>query len=382
MIPSQRALFDIPADVTYLNCAYMSPLMRHVVEIGERAVAAKARPWTITPPDFFAAPEEGRRLFARLINADDDDIAVVPAVSYGVAVAARNLAPRAGGRILVLEDQFPSMVYGWRELAAAGGGSVETVRRGNHAGIGEALLEAIRPGVSIVACGNLLWTDGSLIDLVAVGARCREVGAALVLDLTQSIGATPFDVAAVDPDFAVAAGYKWMMGPYSLGFLYVAPRWQAGEPIEHNWIARRGSENFAALVDYQDDYQPGARRFDVGEVANFALQPMANAALAQLLEWGVENIRTTLRARTDMLAERAGALGLTCAPRELRAAHFLGLRFPGGPPDGLLERLAERRIHVSLRGDSMRVTPHLYNDEGDIDRLIAALSAELGRSEG
>lgn len=378
MIPSQRALFDIPQDVAYLNCAYMSPLMRHVVEIGERATAAKAQPWRIQPADFFSAPEEGRRLFAALINAQAEDIAVVPAASYGIAVAARNLENQAAGRILLLEDQFPSNVYGWRELARRQGGEIVTVRRGNRAGIGDALLEAITPGTGIVACGNLLWTDGSLIDVAAVGARCREVGAAFVLDLTQSIGATPFDVAAVDPDFVVAAGYKWMMGPYSLGFLYVAPRWQQGEPIEHNWIARRNSENFAGLVDYQDAYQPGARRYDVGEVANFALQPMANAALKQLLDWGVENIQASLRARTDAIAERAQALGLTCAPREHRAAHFLGLRFPQGLPAGLLERLSAERIYVSVRGDSMRVTPHLYNDERDIDRLIDALARETG----
>src|SRR5690606_5697481 len=153
--------------------------------------------------------------------------------------------------------------------------------------------------------------------------------------------------------------YKWLMGPYSIGFLYVAPRRQDGRPLEHNWIARAGSEDFARLVDYSDEFQPGARRFDVGEGANFALRPGAVAALEQILEWGVDEIAATLSAMTDRIAQRAGALGLIASPAGRRAGHFLGLRFPGGLPQGLPERLAASNVFVSVRGDSLRVTPHL-----------------------
>ena len=217
------------------------------------------------------------------------------------------------------------------------------------------------------------WTDGTLIDLQVVARRCREVGAALAVDLTQSIGAMPFDVNDIQPDFAVAAGYKWMMGPYSLGFMYVAPKWQAGRPLENNWIARLGSEDFARLVNYRQDFQPGARRFDVGEGANFALMPMAVAALEQLLDWGVDEIAATLAVRTQAIAERAALLGITASDPAMRAGHFLGLRFPGAMPDDLTQRLAARQVYVSVRGDSMRVTPHLYNDDNDIDRFAGVL---------
>ena len=108
------------------------------------------------------------------------------------------------------------------------------------------------------------WTDGSLIDLAAVSARAQDVGARLVIDGSQSIGAMPLDVGALQPDFVVTVGYKWLLGPFGLGYLYVAEQHRNGEPIEHNWIVRSGSEDFARLIDYRDTYQPGARRFDVG----------------------------------------------------------------------------------------------------------------------
>ncbi len=207
-----------------------------------------------------------------------------------------------------------------------------------------------------------------------MGAKCRAVGAALVLNLTQSLGAMPIDLAAVDPDFAVAANYKWLMGPYGTGMLYVAPRHHQGTPIEHNWINRAGSEDFAGLVNYREDFQPGARRFDMGEKANPPLLWGASAGLDFLLEFGVEAIAASLAAQTEAIAARAAALGLEAAPVGTRAPHFLSLSFgPGGAPEGLTERLAAREVHVSLRGSSLRVTPHLYNDAADAEALIAAL---------
>ena len=181
----------------------------------------------------------------------------------------------------------------------------------------------------------------------------------------------------VRPDYLVCPGYKWLLGPYSLGYLYVAPQHRDGRPLEHNWIARRGSEDFARLIDYRDDYQEGARRFDVGERSNFALVPVGIVGLEQLLAWGVERIAATLAAKTAAIAERAAALGIGAAPSHLRAGHYLGLRLPGGAPPELPERLAEGRVFVSVRGDSLRVTPHLYNHEEDVDRLFEVLRAVL-----
>jgi selenocysteine lyase/cysteine desulfurase len=377
MIPTQRHLFDIPDDVAYLNCAYMSPLLRSVREAGEHGVGLKSHPWKVTPPDFFSNAEKARKLFATLINASAEDIAIVPAASYGAAVAARNLPLRSGQRVIVLDEQFPSNVYAWKESCRTAGAELVTVRRDGDGDWTEAVLAELDERVAIAALPNCHWTDGARLDLERVGAGCRGCGAALVLDLTQSAGALPFDVARVQPDFAFAASYKWLLGPYYLGFLYVAPGHQQGEPLEHNWIDRANSEDFAGLVDYRDEYQPGARRFDVGERANFHLLPMGIAALEQILEWRVAEIADTLAARNRGIAERARALGLECVDDARRAGHFLGLRFSGGIPTGLPESLAARNVFVSVRGNSVRVTPHLYNTDADVDRLFEALEPLL-----
>ncbi|HSH70982.1 MAG TPA: aminotransferase class V-fold PLP-dependent enzyme [Deferrisomatales bacterium] len=377
MLPCQRHLFEIPADVAYFNCAYMSPQLKRVTAAGVEAMGSKARPWEVTPTDFFTTTEAARALCGALIGTGADDIAVVPSVSYGVGVAAANLPVPVGSRILVLEDQFPSNVYPWRAVARARSAEVRTVPRPADGDWTAAVMEHLDDRVAVAALPHCHWTDGGLVDLARVSRRCRELGAALCLDLTQSLGALPFSVGDVEPDFAVAADYKWLLGPYSVGFLYVHPKHHTGAPLEHNWINRRDSEDFARLVHYRDEFQPGARRYDVGERSNFALLPMAVAALEQLREWGVPAIQRTLAATTARIARGAGKLGLTVAPAPLRAGHLLGLRFPAGIPNGLPERLARERVYVSVRGDSIRVAPHLYNDAADVERLLATLAAAV-----
>ncbi len=374
LIPCQRHLFEIPDSIAYLNCAYMSPLLRSVRQAGEQGVARKSQPWDLKPVDFFTETEIVRGQLAQLINTTADSIAIIPAASYGLAAAAQNLTIKPGGQIVILDEQFPSNVYGWWELAQIKDLEIATVNRPEDGDWSRAVLERIDERVTLVALPHCHWTDGGLLDLERIGERCRQVGSALVLDVTQSLGALPLDVERIRPDFLVCACYKWLLGPYSLGFMYVDPRHQGGRPLEQGWIARQGSENFARLVDYQSGYQPGARRFDVGERSNFALMPMVRVALDQILDWGVDRIEATLRRMTQGIGERAQSLGLTMGPDQLRSGHMLGIRFPEGVPEGLGERLARAGVYVSFRGSSMRVSPHLYNTDGDVDRLFGELS--------
>jgi selenocysteine lyase/cysteine desulfurase len=259
-------------------------------------------------------------------------------------------------------------------LAAAKHAKVKTVPRPSDNDWTSAILEHIDADTAVVATANNHWTDGTAVNLVTVGARCREVGAALVLDGAQSLGAVPFSVSTVRPDFIAAISHKWLLGPYSMGFCYVDPKWQDGVALEENWLNRAGSEDFSRLVDYQEGYQPGARRYDVGEASNFILSPIAAAALEQILEWGVQEIAETLRAKTDAIAERAKEMGLVVADREFRAPHMIGVTKPGGFPRELPGLLAEEKVYVSVRGASVRVAPHLYNNDDEIDRLFAALN--------
>ncbi|MCC0018483.1 MAG: aminotransferase class V-fold PLP-dependent enzyme [Rhodobiaceae bacterium] len=379
ILPSQRGAFDIPRDVAYLNCAYVSPLSHKVMAAGAGGIAAKVRPWTLVPDDFFIPADRVRNLAAALLGGTPADYAFAPAASYGIATAALNLPLQAGQDIILLEEQFPSNVYSWQRRAEAAGANIRTVLRaqalssGNALDWASAIEAAITPSTAIVATPHCHWADGSLVDLKRVSAACKKVGAALVLDLSQSAGALPIDIAGTGADFAAIASYKWLTGPYSLGLLYVAPHRQNGQPLEESWIGRKGSEDFAGLVDYVSDYQPGAQRFDMGERANFHLMPMLEAALQQLLDWGVSNIAATLGEKTAHIAAEAESLGLTSPPAHARAGHFLGLSRADGLPDNLVKRLAADNVFVSVRGTSIRVTPHLYNDEEDVTRFFAAL---------
>nr|WP_247717886.1 aminotransferase class V-fold PLP-dependent enzyme [Qipengyuania proteolytica] len=375
---SQRHRFTIPEEVHYLNCAYMAPLADSVSAAMVGGARLKERPWAYRPADFFTSVEAFRSRAAQLAGVAADSLAVVPSVSYALAIAAANLPLGKGQRIVTLADQFPSNVYAWQELAARNGGEVIAVRRPSQSCWSEAVLDAIGPDTAIVAVPNCHWADGRVVDLVAVGEKCRQVGAALVLDLTQSLGAMPVDFAAVRPDFAVAACYKWLMGPYGIGMLYVDPKHHHGQPLEHNWINRAGSEDFSRLVDYRSDFQPGARRFDMGEKSNAPLLNGAVAAFDFLLEFGMEAIAETLAGKTQAIADGAAAFGLSSAPIGTRAAHFLSLDLPDDRPADLTDRLAARQVHVSLRGASLRVTPHLYNTPEDSDALLATLSECLG----
>jgi selenocysteine lyase/cysteine desulfurase len=375
---SQRDLFEVPDHIAYLNCAYMSPLLRRAREVGEWAVSRKSRPWEITPDDFFEEVEVARTLFARLVGGDADGVAVVPSVSYGISVAAANVTVREGEKIIILEDQFPSNVYSWRELASREGAELVTVPRPENSDWTGALIAEIDDRTAVVAAPNCHWTDGSLVGLSRVGERAREVGAALVIDGIQSVGAMPFDVSEVRPDFLVAASYKWLLGPYGVGFMYVDEKHREGQPIEHNWVNRHKSEAFSQLVDYQDAFQPGARRYDVGERSNFVLLPMANEALRQLLDWGIENVSETVGALTDLVEQMAAERGIATIPKDRRARHLIGLLLGPDAPADLATRLMRHDVFVSVRGSSVRVSPHLYNTRADVERFFDVLETVTG----
>lgn len=369
----QRNRFTFEAGVHYLNCAYMAPLSDAVVDAGVAGIERKVRPWEIEPRDFFAGVESVKSLFGRLVNADRDRVAVIPSVSYGLAAVAKNLRVEPGQNVVTVHRQYPSNVYPWRRLAD-GKASIRVVEPANTVGRGqvwnESLLDAIDDDTALVALAPAHWTDGTRFDLERVGERTREVGAALVVDGTQWIGAMPFDVAALQPDAVVCAGYKWLTGPYSIGLAYYGSRFDQGIPIEETWMGRLGSEDFNGLVDYQDEYRPGAARYDVGEASNFILIPMLEAALRQVFDWGPTEIGRYSRWLTNDLVAELRERGFGVEDDAWRADHFFGLRLPSDMDMGALrQRLEQGRISVSLRGGMLRISPHVYNDESDIQAL-------------
>jgi selenocysteine lyase/cysteine desulfurase len=374
---SKRSEFDVPPDVAYFNTANIGPLPHRVREAGERALEWRARPWSIAASDWFDEVERLRGLFARLIDADVEGVALVPATSYGFAIAARNLRLAPHQRIVVLAEEYPSGIYTWRRLANEMGCEITTVEREPGQSWTDAVLATLDETVGLVSVPNVHWTDGSLVDLDAVAGRVRELGCVFAIDASQSCGAMPASVAQLQPDFLVAVGYKWLLGPMSISFLYVASEHRDGQPLEENWINRAGSEDFAALVDYEDAYQPGARRYDVGQRASFQLIPMAVAALEQILEWNPERIAVSLSQTTGAIADGAATVGLQAAPRDRRGPHMLGLDIPRGAGDALKRALADAEVHAAVRGNALRIGPHLHTTPEDVERLLAALADAL-----
>lgn len=372
---SQRELFDLPGTVTYLNAAYLGPRLSSVHDAGRAALERTARPWEIVPQDFFSDAEVARARFAALVGGDADGVALVPAVSYGIALAARNVPIPRGSNVVVLEEQFPSNVYEWRDAAARNGGRVVTVPRPPDHDWTREVLGCIDADTAVAAVPNCHWTDGTVVDLVRVGEAARSVGAALVVDATQSLGVRPLDVTEVRPDWLAVTGYKWMLGPFSLGYCWVAPHLRAGDPLERNWITRAGAEDFAGLVEYTDGFAPGARRYDMGERSNFHVLPMGIVALEQLAGWGVAEVESYIGALTDEIAREATDLGWDVAPDAARSRHMLGLRRPGGIPEKLPALLKDADVYVSVRGTSIRVSPHVYNTRDDTARLLEVLAS-------
>lgn len=378
----QKHLFSIPEGRHYLNCAYMSPLSARVQEAGLAGMGREATPWVVQARDFFEGCDRVRALFARLVGLDEAErVAVVPAASYGLATVARNTRLAPGQNVVTVHEQFPSNVHAWRRLCAEAGAELRSVAAptegaGRAPAWTEAVLAAIDAGTALVAVGTVHWADGTPFDVVAIGARAREVGAAYVVDGTQSIGADPFDVAEVRPDALVCAGYKWLMGPYSVGVAYYGSRYDGGVPLEETWTGRLGSDDFAGLVVPSEEYRPGAARYDMGESAGFTLVPMLVAALEQLQEWGVSRVRAYVvdLARRLLVDDRLRAAGIRADPGD--AAHIFGLRLPTTvDPLSVQARLAAANVHVSVRGRVIRVSPHIYNDDADVEALLAGLAA-------
>lgn len=374
---SCRALFDIPDDVAYFNTAYNAPLLRASRDALVCAAGAKLRPWERAPADFFADAETLRDVSAALFGTAAENFAIVPAASYGISTAARILEPRlqAGDHILVAAQEFPSNIFPWQRIAAERGAAIRTAGRPVDGDWTRAVLAALDRSVRIAALSACHWTDGATFDLVAIGAACRANGTVLVLDVTQSLGAAPLDLAAVRPDFMVAAGYKWLLCPYGFSLLYVDPRWHGERPLEESWLARSNAQDFTRLADYCAEYRAGARRYDVGETCVTTVLPGAIAALRQIEQWGIAGIVARLGAITDRIAAAVAPLGYEILAPHFRSRHILGLSVAGDPQD-LIGLLRARNIHVSQRGDAIRIAPHLHVTDSDVDRLIEALAGD------
>lgn len=376
MLSNRQKDFSLPKSITYLNGAYMSPMLKSVEKVGAEALLKKRNPTLISPEDFFTDSEKLRKEFATLINCKDSKrIAIIPSVSYGMANVVKNIPLERGGQVLVAAEQFPSNYYPWKSLCDERVGEVKIIappqtrlERGKI--WNERILEGINKQTKVVALGNIHWADGTLFDLLAIRKRTKEVGALLIIDGTQSVGALPFDVETVKPDALICAGYKWLLGPYSIGLAYYGEFFDGGKPIEENWINRKNSENFGGLVNYESEYQPGALRYEVGEHSNFILVPMLLKAIEQLNRWKPGNVQAYCNSITKKTIDELMELGFWIEDDTHRASHLFGIRLPLElDMQKVKTELLKKKIYVSYRGDAMRISPNVYNTKEDLKKL-------------
>jgi selenocysteine lyase/cysteine desulfurase len=381
MQSAYRDMFDIPRDVAYLNAAGYSPLPRVTADAGRAAVGNKVQPWRLGPDFSRDQIERARRAAAKVINAAADDIALIPSVGFGVAVIAKNLDVPRGSRVLVLEDDHTAPMLEWHTRAPAQGFIVETVARPGDLDWTSAVLAAItragaRP-LAAVSMSSVHWADGALLDMNAIALAARRQQAALVVDATQGAGVIPVDVMALDPDALIFPSYKWLLGPYSRAFLYLAKRHQSGVPLEQTEHGRRNvrADNDVYLTDIA--YTGSARRFDMGERDHFLSLPMASASIEFVNAMGPAILTSVIKPLTDRLADGLSGLPIALTPAAHRTPHILSVGFPQGRPADLAARLARRNVFAAMRLGKLRLSPHIYNDAADIDRAVAALREAL-----
>ncbi len=378
MLSSQRALFDVPRDVCYLNSAGWSPLPLATQEAARSAVNRKGQPWKL--PATFASDmnERTRAAAARLINADPADVALVSSIAYGVATAAKLFAPPKGSRVLVLENDHTSPVLEWHSRSQTQGFTIDAVPQPADGDWTAAVLSAIdragTPPLSLVSISSIHWSDGGLVDIAAVTDRAKAKGAAVLIDATHGAGVMAIDVKTLDPDFLLFPTYKWTLGPYGRAFAYVAKRHQTGIPLEQTSYGRRDvrAEQDVYFADIR--YLPDARRFDMGEKDHFISMEMAAMGMELLAGWGLPAVEARLDMLTSRIASGLEGTRIKVPARRVRAPNVLSVALPtGANAREVVASLATESIYVAPRLGRVRISPHVYNDEADCDRICAAL---------
>ncbi len=380
--------FSLPKGVHFINCATRGPFSKAVEQAGISAIQHFTPTiHQIRPDDFFEQAWTVRELFGQLIHCQEQErIAVIPSVSYGMGIVARNLHRKpnlkAGQHILVVGEEFPSDVYAWVRVCEELSLKIKTIPMPDTEWIGKEwnarILEAINADTALVVLPHVHWQYGIRFDLEQISQRAKGFGALLAIDGTQSVGALDFDIEKIRPDALICVAYKWLMGPYSMGLAYLGEFFDGGVPLEETWMAREESDLFYKLTEYQPTYRPKAYRYNVGEHSHFIQMPMLEVALREKLEWGTDNIQAYCQQLWEEPVKQLSALGVSFEPESERAHHLVGIRLPAGTDViKVQDALAARQVIVAGRGQGIRVSPHLYNTDEDMNALVEALTEVL-----
>ncbi|NHF67573.1 aminotransferase class V-fold PLP-dependent enzyme [Xanthomonas hortorum] len=372
----RQQAFALPIDITYLDAASRGPLLRAVQTVARQAIDAMATPWQLPFDAWLHDIECLRALAAGLFDHDTDGVAMLPSAAHGLATAARNLPLQRGEAVLLLEGQFPSNLLIWQRRCVEVGAHIVAVPTAGGDALTDAVLQAIAdtPALRIVTLPHAYWLDGRQLDLDRISTAVHARGAALVLDLSQSLGVLPTDLPRWQPDFVVSVGHKWLLGPMGLAWLWVAPQWRAhGVPIEEHWIGRDAGSSWDFPVAKAPPYRSGARRFDAGGVADPLRIAMATVALQQVTAWQPARIGQALGALTAQWDAALHARGLGGWSTPGHAPHLTALQPPADQLDAVAATFGKFGAICTRRHGRLRIAPHMSVTEQALLRLIAAL---------
>ncbi len=369
--------FPSAARAPYLNAASVAPIPERALHAVDAYNRRRAAPHTLAGDDFEPTLARARRAAARLVGADEDEIALLPNTSFGVNLAAHCLPLEPGRRVVVSDREFPANVYPWMQLARSGGTRLDLVPADAHGRPDEArLLEEIGRGdVGIFALSAVQFVNGYNAVLERFGAACRAQGTHFFVDAIQALGQVPVDVRAAQVDVLSAGGHKWLCSPFGTGFAYVRRELVAElQPRVVGWTAMAGTLDYSRLLDYRYKFWETARRFEVGTLPFQDIAGMTES-LALLDEVGPERIRRHVLGLLDPLVEWVRDRGDAEIVSDLRPEHRSGiLCIRPHDAEAAFRALERAGVVCVLREGSVRLSPHLYNTHNDIAVVMEVLS--------
>ncbi|MGV3632001.1 MAG: aminotransferase class V-fold PLP-dependent enzyme [Bacteroidota bacterium] len=378
----QKHKFQIREDVSYVNCAYMAPLMKSTEQAGIEGMIRKRNPFEVYQEDFFTDVTRLKGLFAEMVNCQPGEVALFPSTSYGFASVLNNISSEGRKHCLLIENEFPSGYFAAEKWARKHNAKLEIIASEDSPNRvetwNEALISAVSSETAFVLLSYVHWMDGSIFDLERLGNTCRELGVKLIVDGTQGVGALPLDLQQCKVDAVICATYKWLLGPYSSAIGYIGESFASGEPLEESWMNRRNAHDFANLATYENEYFPLSGRYNVGETSDFMKIPMLIDSLGQLLEWKIPEIQSYCTKLLSPLRDFMAENGVHLEAEQFQARHLAGFQMNESlNAHELIPALKANNIILSVRGNSLRVSPNVYNTTEDIEKLIGVLKQNI-----
>jgi cysteine desulfurase/selenocysteine lyase len=363
-------------DATYLNVSGQAPMPRVSIRAVQAALEAKKYPHHMPDSTFFEVPNRIRASIARLIGGKPEEVALTSGATAGVAAVAYGLTWKPGDEIVTAKSEFPLQYTTWKPMEEREGVKLKIVSPRERFITADDLIGAMTPRTRVVSVSLVRFDDGSLLDAARVAAACHAQGALLLLDVSQCCGAMPMDVNELGADFLVSAGYKWLLSPFGTGFFWAkSDHLRMVRPAPFSWMAVAGSDNFANLSFDDPKPVPSAKRWDAPEWAsyfNFNLAAM-DVSVDFVARMGPQRVAAHNRKLIELMFERLPKdRFVPASPLDAARRGPYGC-FAARSPEKTAEvyqHLRKENVVVSLREGNIRVSPHLFNTERDIDRLI------------